>query len=258
MRSVRTALSVFEAVAEHQPVGLSALARHLDLPKATVQRSLSTLAEAGWLVQDLLDPGRWMVSARFAVLADASPVAQAVRAAARAPLADLRDQTGETVGLFTIDGDHMEMLDGIEGTHLVRAVARSGPLPIHVSAAGRAMLACLPADQRRAAVERLARVRPADGGGNGKALPRYTDRSALDVASLLVHIAEAERTGYAVVDGEYVPDVCGIGAAIRRSGGAPAAGIALLGPSHRLTPDALVPIGRQVADCAAQISAALA
>src|SRR5262245_9501917 len=165
MRSVRTALSVFEAVAERQPVGLSALARDLDLPKATVQRSLSTLAEAGWLVQDLLDPGRWMVSARFAVLADAAPLALAVRSAARAPLADLRDRTGETVGLFTIDGDHMELLDGIEGTHVVRAVARSGPLPIHVSAAGRAMLACLPEDQRRAAVQRLARI--GDGNGNG-------------------------------------------------------------------------------------------
>jgi IclR family acetate operon transcriptional repressor len=268
VRSVRTALSVFEAVAERQPVGLSALARDLDLPKATVQRSLSTLAEAGWLVQDLLDPGRWMVSARFAVLADAAPLAQAVRAAARVPLADLRDRTGETVGLFTIDGDHMEMLDGIEGTHLVRAVARSGPLPIHVSAAGRAMLACLPADQRKAAVERLARVRPAEegnangngNGGNGTTpgLPRYTDRSALDVTTLLDHIAEAERTGYAVVDGEYVPDVCGIGAAIRRPGGAPAAGIALVGPSHRLTPDTFAPIGRQVAVCAEQISAALA
>jgi IclR family acetate operon transcriptional repressor len=137
------------------------------------------------------------------------------------------------------------------------------------------MLACLPADQRRAAVERLARVRRADDdalGGNGigtgigtagrgrrnPGLPRYTDRSALDVATLLARIADAERTGYAVVDGEYVPDVCGIGAAIRRPGGAPAAGIALLGPSHRLTPDALAPIGRQVANCAARISAALA
>ena len=36
----------------------------LDLPKATVQRSLNALADAGWLVQDLLDPGRWTVSAR--------------------------------------------------------------------------------------------------------------------------------------------------------------------------------------------------
>lgn len=263
MRSVRTALSVFEAVAERQPVGLSALARDLDLPKATVQRSLSTLAEAGWLVQDLLDPGRWMVSARFAVLADAAPLAQAVRAAARRPLADLRDETGETVGLFTIDGDHMELLDGIEGTHVVRAVARSGPLPIHVSAAGRAMLACLPDDQRRAAIRRLARGGNGNGTGNGtgngagSGLTRFTDRSSLDVAALLDHIAEAAERGYAVVDGEYVPDVCGIGAAIRGPGGAPAAGIALVGPSHRLTPDTIRAIGRQVASCAALISDSL-
>jgi IclR family transcriptional regulator, acetate operon repressor len=248
VRSVRTALAVFEAVAEHQPVGLSALARALDLPKATVQRSLAALADSGWLVQDLLDPGRWLVSARLAVLADAAPLARALRVAARPHLAALRDETGETVGLFTIDGDHMVLLEGIEGTHVVRAVERQvGPLPIHVSAAGRAMLAGLAEGQRRAAIERLARA----------GLAGYTDRSVPDAAGLAQRVAEAARRGYAVVDREYVADLCGIGAAVLGPGGTPAAGVALLAPTHRLDATSAAPMGRRVAACAAQISAAL-
>ncbi|CAN5606243.1 N/A [soil metagenome] len=248
MRSVRTALNVFEGVADRQPVGLSALARDLELPKATVQRALTALADAGWLVQDLLDPGRWSVSARFAVLADATPLVQAARIAACPHLAALRDATGETVALFTIDGDHMALLDGIEGTHVVRAVeSQVGPLPIHASAAGRAMLGALPDEDRRAAVGRLA----ADG------LHRYTDRSILDVDRLLARVAEASKRGYAVVDREYLDDLCGIGAAVLGPGGAPVAGVALLAPSYRLPTSAVAATGRKVADCATLIGADL-
>lgn len=245
MRSVRTALAVLETVGEHQPVGLSALARHLGLPKATVQRSLNALKDAGWLVQDLLDPGRWLVSARLAVLAEATPVVQEVRAASRPHLGELRDRTGETIGLFTIDGDHMVLLEGIEGTHIVRAVERQqGMLPIHVSAAGRAMLACLPAEQRRAAVTRLASV----------GLHQYTPSSTTDGQELLEHLAQDAERGFAVVDGEYVEDLCGVGAAVIGPDGTPIAGLALLAPAHRMRASDLAMVGREVGTCAARIS----
>jgi IclR family acetate operon transcriptional repressor len=245
MRSVRTALLVFEAVAEHQPAGLSALARELDLPKTTVQRSLAALADSGWIAQDILDPGRWVVSARFAVLADAAPLARAVRVAAQPHLAALRDETGETVGLFTIDGDHMVLLEGIDGTHIVRAVERQvGPLPIHVSAAGRAMLACLPDEARRTVVERLATA----------GLDRYTKRSIVDVERLLDRIGDATRRGYAIVDGEYVDDLCGVGAAVTDEAGFPVAGVALLAPSHRLKASSANAMGRRVVACTDRIS----
>jgi IclR family acetate operon transcriptional repressor len=248
MKSVRTALSVFEAVTSRQPVGLSALAREVGLPKATVQRSLAALADAGWLVQDLLDPGRWVVSARFAVLTDAAPLVQTTRAVARPHLARLRDSTGETVGLFTIDGDHMVLLDGIESTQVVRVVEReTGPLPIHVSAAGRAMLATLPREQVAVIIDRLAR----------RGLAQYTDRSTVDTKALGKRIDEARRRGYATVDREYVEDLCGIGAAVLGPGGAPAAGVALLAPSYRLSSKEADRTGRAVAECATMIGADL-
>ena len=44
MRSVRPTFQILDAVADNQPIGLSELARRLDLPKSTVQRNLATLA----------------------------------------------------------------------------------------------------------------------------------------------------------------------------------------------------------------------
>ena len=60
---MRNALRVFEEVAARQPVGLSELARRLDLPKATVQRALTTLEASGWLRHDISQPGLWVVTA---------------------------------------------------------------------------------------------------------------------------------------------------------------------------------------------------
>jgi len=248
MRSVRTALQVFEGVARHQPVGLSQLARELALPKATVQRSLAALADAGWLVQDLLDPGRWTVATRVALLAEAAPPAQALRAAVHPHLVDLRDTTGETVGLFTIDGDHMVMLEVLDGTHVVRAVERdTSALPVHVSAAGRAMLSALEPRERRLAIERLA------GGG----LTAYTERSSVDASALLAKVDDAAATGFAVIDGEYIDDLCGLGAAVVAPDGRPLAGIALLAPAFRAR-DRLESLGGQVANAAQTASSAIA
>ncbi|MFP3472194.1 helix-turn-helix domain-containing protein, partial [Micrococcus sp. SIMBA_144] len=49
IQSVVNAFAVLEAVAEHQPVGLSETARLTGLPKTTVLRCLATLRETGWL-----------------------------------------------------------------------------------------------------------------------------------------------------------------------------------------------------------------
>lgn len=248
MRSVRTALQVFEGVAARQPVGLSRLARELGLPKATVQRSLAALAESGWLVQDLLDPGRWTVATRVALLAEAAPPAQAVRAAVRPHVAHLRDATGETIGVFTIDGNHMVILEVVESTHVVRAVERDpSDLPVHVSAAGRAMLAALEPRERQLAIDRLA-----NGG-----LQRYTERSLTDAVELRARVDEAAEDGFAIVDGEYIDDVCGVGAAIVTTEGRPVAGIAVLAPAYRVR-DQLTALGPQVAAAARAASAAIA
>ena len=136
---MRNALRVFEEVAARQPAGLSELARRLDLPKATVQRALTTLEASGWLRHDISQPGLWVVTARFSVLADTSPAVIAARDASRPFLRDLRWDLDGSPGFFVLDGDRMVLLAGPEETTLRTLEAEAGPLPVHVSAAGRAI-----------------------------------------------------------------------------------------------------------------------
>jgi IclR family transcriptional regulator, acetate operon repressor len=68
VRNVVTALEVLEGVARSQPIGLSALARKLNLPKTTVHRCLTTLAAAGWVEDASNGQAQWTVASKvFAV-----------------------------------------------------------------------------------------------------------------------------------------------------------------------------------------------
>jgi IclR family acetate operon transcriptional repressor len=248
VRSSATTLRVFEAIADQQPVGLSALGRLLEVPKPTVQRSLLVLADAGWIVQDLLGAGTWSVSARFAVLTEPAPLLQRTREMVRPHLAPLSERVGGRVALYTIDGDRMALLDGFEGTRVLRAVeARLGPLPIHASGAGRAMLAALPVARRQQVVRRLAE----------RGLPRFTPQTVTDPDELDRRIAEARRRGFAVLDREYVDDVATVGVAIVGPDDLPVAGLAITAPATTLHPRLRPAVGRELAATASEISTRL-
>ncbi len=103
MRNVVTALEVLEGVARSQPVGLSALARKLNLPKTTVHRCLTTLAAAGWVAAASDAQAQWTVTSRVFTVAFAAAnrvdlasnvvphlhrLAREVRASARARIRD--------------------------------------------------------------------------------------------------------------------------------------------------------------------------
>jgi DNA-binding IclR family transcriptional regulator len=225
VKSVRTTIRVFEAVAAHQPIGLSELARRLEIPKASVQRALTSLKEAGWLRQDVADitvPGRWVVSARFALLADAAPAVIAVRERARNPLELLRAETGLAVGLLILDGDHMALVGGPDGSETLRAIETTlGPLPVHVSAGGRAILSRLPAATRREVLDRSLR--------------RDT------------------RDGYAVTRGEFQSDRSVVAAAVLDSRQLPVAAVAIFVPDENPDPRRIVEYGRAAIACAVSI-----
>ncbi|WP_436775879.1 IclR family transcriptional regulator [Yinghuangia sp. YIM S09857] len=245
MKSVRTAIRVFESVAARQPIGLSELSRHLGVPKASVQRALDTLYQAGWLRRDASDPGRWFVSARFAVLADTAPVIVAAREAARPHLWALREETGLPTGLFVLDGSHMAYVAGAGDATDVRAIELThGPLPVHVSAAGRAILSRLPARTRREVLDRSLR--------------RYTDASLTDPESVLDAVARVERDGYAIVVGEFREDTTTVSAPILDRYGMPVAAVTLFAVEDRVARVVAADAGAQVLACARAISDELA
>lgn len=242
VKSVRNALRVFEEVAFRQPVGVSELARVLGLPKPSVQRALTTMRDAGWLRQPPGGAGRWVVAARFSLLADAAPELVAIRQAAAPHLADLRDRTRESVGLFALDGDHVVLVESEQSRQVVRAVdGEPGPMPLHRTAAGRAILAHLPEPRRELLL--TAATAPANGD------------VAADPDGLAAELEATRRRGYAVSVRESHDELAGVSAAVFGPAGWPVAALTVFGPAHRFDdPGVVAEVGGAVAGACAAVS----
>jgi DNA-binding IclR family transcriptional regulator len=141
VQSAARVLTAFEALAEHQPIGVSALSRILNDDKSGVQRALLTLADAGW-IQRVPGGIEWEVTSRVLVLVQRR---SGLVDRARATLEALRDETEETIILNVPEGGQIVVLEVVESNRLVRAAPNVGfTVPAGKSAAGQAILAHLP------------------------------------------------------------------------------------------------------------------
>lgn len=100
LQTVENAMSVMEAVAERQPIGVSALSRLMKMDKNTVQRILVTLGRQGWLVQDG-PKGSWSLSTNLVRLS--ARVSEPILQRARPVMSALLATTQETVTLWLWD-----------------------------------------------------------------------------------------------------------------------------------------------------------
>jgi IclR family acetate operon transcriptional repressor len=242
VQSVLRSLQVLEAVAARQPVGVADLARALGLPKSTVQRSLVTLAEAGWLEHVAGEFTRWTLGPAARRIARAGARETSLREAALGPMQALRDETNETIHLAVPDGTAWVVLvERMDSTQPVRTFNELGTrTPSHATSTGLSVLAHLP----EAEVEALL------AGG----LEGYSPTTVVDPDELRAELATIRRRGYAVNLRRYRPQVAAVGAAILDHAGLPVAGICISMPDSRYQRRLVPHWGELVAGAAGDIS----
>lgn len=240
-RSVVTALTVLEHLGSHDGLGVSELARQLDLPKSTVQRTLGTLRAAGWVRQD--DGARWSLTLRCAVLGQRALNRTTLNEVARPVVTALRDRTGETARCWLVQGTDVVLLDLAESAHAVRAVADDlpGATPLHATAIGKATLAARP--------EAVAALLE-------QPLARATSRTLTDPAALRRELDGVRRRGWAESREETHPGVGGV-AAVSELSTRILVGVGVTYPMHRVSPEAVEEYGELVRAEAAHAAAAV-
>ena len=245
MKSVTRSLRILEAVAEHQPVTVGELTKIFGLPKSTVQRTLVTLAEAGWLRANRKDTTRWEIGARVLAVRPAALQGSSLLAAAREPMIRLRDAVNETVHLSVPDApDGMVVVDRIDCDHAVRTFHTIGDSsPLHATAVGRAVLAHLPKQDLDEVV--------------AHGLPRFTDTTPADPAALRAELDRVRTDGYAVNRSQYRLGVCALAAPVLDESGTPVASVGISMPESRYDPARVPEWGRLVAGAAAEVTANL-
>jgi len=244
MQSVLRSLAVLEAVAEHQPVRVGELTPLLGLPKSTVQRSLETLAEAGWLRQVDGDLTRWALTSRAQSVVLRSGGEVDLRECAIAPMRRLRDAAGETTHLFVPTGSHqVVVIERVDCRRSIRTIIPLGTVfPMVASSAGIAMLARGPDEQVDAAIEQATRSADAP--------------ASEDLGKVRDQVAAVHTKGYSCRLG-WDRDVMGIGAAIMDHRGDATAGVSVSIPLSRFQYSNEAEWGRDVMEAAAAISRSL-
>jgi IclR family acetate operon transcriptional repressor len=243
MKSVTRSLRILEAVAQHQPVTVGELTKLFGLPKSTMQRTLVTLNEAGWLRANRKDTTRWEIGARVLAVRPAALQGSSLFAAAREPMIRLRDQVNETIHLSVPDAlQCMVVVDRVDCDHAVRTYHEIGDTsPLHATATGRAVLAHLPA----ADVDELI----------DRGLDSYNESTLTDPSELRAELKRVRANAYSVNRNQYRPDVCAIAAPILDTDGTPLAAVAISMPDSRFDPAKLPELGRLVTDTAAEVTA---
>ncbi|MCB2074830.1 MAG: IclR family transcriptional regulator [Novosphingobium sp.] len=224
-------LSVFEAIAAAQPVGVSALARQLGADKSAVQRDLMTLADAGWIRPAPGMAGQWELSLHMLTLARTPHSSDSLRMRARPILERLRLETGETAYFALQDGDRFVVLDAAESHHLLRMMPAVGiVIPMQGSATARAVLPHLPEDEQA----------------------RLLDAPV--TAELQAEFAETRARGFAVNDEEIRPGAVALASVVLGNDGQPLGSLVLTGPAERMGPDRREEMGAMLRDGARQLS----
>ena len=238
MRSVERALNVLEYITEHAPIGLSELSRSLNIPKATVQRAIETLARSGWIEATDSELRRWTISTKQVLrIQRAAGHRGSLRSEALREMEALRSATGETIVLAVRDGDEVVNIEQIESQHAVRISIPVGSHgPIHRTCAGVAVASLwLPAE-----IDHYAEA-------NLGSEPALEDHFRAQVAS-------ARARGFAVCTFRLREGLIAISAPIIDAAGRPLAALTLSAPAARMSLAELEARGPLLIDAVSRIS----
>ncbi len=231
-------------VRQRRPCRVSELADALGIARSNAHRTLQTLVECGWAVQDSATSA-YRPSMRLIELGALVEDASDLRTRLRSVLAKLADATGETIHLAALDGAEIVYLDKFDSPLPVAAYSRvGGRAPAYCVASGKALLAAL--DER--AAELRARL--------GRLVP-HTPNTITDFAALEAELARSRERGWAENREEWRLGVCGLGVPVFDARGEPVAAVGMSVPSIRFARAQARALAEQLLACAAEASAAL-
>ncbi|WP_432532954.1 IclR family transcriptional regulator [Kineococcus arenarius] len=188
-------------------LGVSEIARRLQLSKAVVHRILQTLVGTG-LVSFAAGDHTYRLGPAAHALARHADHHSELRAAAVPVINRLALVTGETTILSARNGYRRIYVHQVESDQPVRITISLGrSYPLTVGANGLAVLARLPDDD----VEQALRV----------PLEKYTERTVTDPAAIRARLIAIRRQGWASSSGERVPMSTSIAAAVLDAHGSP-------------------------------------
>jgi len=216
VNATKTSFTLLEALATDGPLGVTDLAARIGVTKGTVHNHLTTLRSLGYVKQ--VDD-RYDLTLRSLATGERRRNRMRLFRVAKPYLDNLTKTTGQYVGLYIEEtGRATRVYHATCGDAQFTPSVNGDRLPLHATAAGKAILASMSDDR----VEACIRQHGLDG---------WTDGTITDETRLLEQLRKVRDDGVAYSRAERIEDVNGVATPIR---GEHRAAICVVGPADVL------------------------
>lgn len=238
-------LAVLEWLARQQrDCRVTDVAQTFGIARSNAHRTLQTLVECGWAVQNDATSA-YRPSLRLFELGALVEAATDLKTLLHPHLAALARAAGETIHLTVLDGAEVVYLDKFDSPLPVAAYSRvGGRAPAYCVASGKALLAAARPDLA-ALKERLVK------------LVAHTPHTITRFEPLLEELERTRARGYAENREEWRVGVCGLGAPVFNARGEAVAAVGISVPAIRFAPAQAKSLATQVQACARDASRTL-
>jgi IclR family transcriptional regulator, KDG regulon repressor len=243
VQSLGRAFAILEEVARHREgIGLADLSKLVGLHNSTTFHLAKTMVSLGYMRQEK-DSKRYRVGRPlFALAASALDEIEMVNLATPV-LEELSRETSESSHFAVRMGDAIVVIARTSGPGAFQLTDRVGVVrPAHCTALGKIILASLRPDQLRRFLERVD-------------LKPSTKKSITDIPVLLREIAEVRRSGIAIDDGEFNPEVRCVAVSVTNFTGEIVGALGISAPIWRVSNQELQSSAKVVQAAAARLSA---
>ncbi|SEP31124.1 transcriptional regulator, IclR family [Halogranum amylolyticum] len=221
VKTAETSFALLEQLseAEGDSLGVTELAEQVGLAKSTVHRHVVTLESLGFVARE---GNEYRIGLRLLDFGLRARDRHDLYHIARPKVEELAEVTGEKVWCITEEQGRSVHLYGASGEHSVQTSARAGAWGyLHQHAAGKAILAHLPADRVRRIVD-------------GHGLPAKTPDTITDETELFEQLEQIVDRGYAFNREESIAGLHAVGAPVTDDEGVAIGAISVSGPANRL------------------------
>lgn len=238
--NIARALKILEYLARVvKEASIAELSVEFNYPKNSVFRIIKSLEFYGYVEEN---NRKYRATPRLLYLGYAGMRNNGITENSIDVMHELRDEVNETVMIGKLLGNQVVIIEQVPSYQYIKFTTEIGRyINIHASAPGKAILAYLPDQEKETVLSQIT-------------FTRYTNLTIPSKSEMLKELDRVAARGYAVDNGEEIPEIHCVGAPIFDYRHHPVAAIWVSGPSFRFAPEVQEQIGEKVKEHALRIS----
>ncbi|MCF7941514.1 MAG: IclR family transcriptional regulator [Spirochaetia bacterium] len=238
--NIARALRIMEHLARKvREAGIAELATELNYPNNSVFRIIRSLEFYGYVEEH---NRKYRLTPRLLYLGYAGMRNNGITDNAIDIMQELRDDVNETVMIGKLLGNQVVIIEQLLSYQYIKFSTEIGAyVNIHASAPGKAILAFLPDNEKNKVLDQIV-------------FTRYTNVTIPSKREMLEELSRVASKGFAIDNGEQIPEIHCVGAPIFDYRHYPVAAIWVSGPAFRFCPEVQERVGQKMKEYALRIS----